>query len=288
MSRVNFNRSLCRGLKILATLNGEGEHSVASIARDVRLPRTTTHRVLSTLVAEGFVARDAVAGSFRVTAMVRDLFDTFDETSLLVQAAKPLVSELGQRVIWPVTIATLSGTSVLLRQTTDDTSPLAVTHFAPGYRMPLSESASGLVLLAFSPPHQQQMLVDLLYQPSTAHEQPIPRAELEQRIARTHKLGYAFVVRPGRFSKRCSLAVPVQASEDAMVALVIRFAGSAVTRQVVLEKFVPELRRTAVAIVGALKAQQANRKSRATSREQPRKQRVGKARAAVRAAAAMA
>ena len=281
MSRLNFNRSLCRGLKILATLNGDGQHSVASIARDVQLPRTTTHRILSTLVAEGFVARDTAADSFRITSMVRDLFDTFDDTSLLVQTAKPIVAELGQRVIWPVTIATLSGTTVLLRQTTDDTSPLAVTHFAPGYRMPLSESASGLVLLAFSRPHQQQMLLDLLYQPSTAHEQPIPRAELEQRIARTQKLGYAFIVRPGRFSERCSLAVPVQASEDAIVALVVRFAGSAVTRQVVLEKFLPELRQTAITIVEALKAQQAKRKAPTSAAEQSRKPRARKVSAAV-------
>lgn len=282
MSRLNFNRSLCRGLKILATLNGDGQHSVASIARDVKLPRTTTHRILSTLVAEGFVARDTAADSFRITSMVRDLFDPFDDTSLLVQTAKPIVAELGQRVIWPVTIATLSGTTVLLRQTTDDTSPLAVTHFAPGYRMPLSESASGLVLLAFSRPHQQQMLLDLLYQPSTAHEQPIPRAELEQRIAQTHKLGYALVVRPGRFSDRCGLAVPVQASEDAIVALVIRYARSAVSRQVVLEKFLPELRQTAIAIVEALKAQQLARKSRAkVGSEQPRKPRSRKVSAVV-------
>ena len=281
MSRSNFNRSLCRGLKILATLSGDGQHSVASIARDVELPRTTTHRILATLVAEGFVTRDTNADSFRITSMVRELFDTFDDTSLLVQTAKPIVAELGHRVIWPLTIATLSGTSVLLRQTTDDTSPLAVTHFAPGYRMPLSESASGLVLLAYSRPHQQQMLLDLLYQPSTAHEQPIPRAELEERIARTQKLGYAYVVRPGRLSERCSLAVPVQASEDAIVALVVRFARSAVTRQVVLETFLPQLRQTAITIVETLKAQQASKRAQAMAVERARKSRSRKVSEAV-------
>jgi IclR family transcriptional regulator, mhp operon transcriptional activator len=248
---MHLNRSLGRGLRILASLNADGDHKVASIARDVGLPRTTTFRVLTTLIAEGYVARDPVNDTFHPTSMVRDLFCGFDDKDLLVQVANPFVAELGQRLVWPLTIATLAGTAVLLRQTTDDVSPLAVTHYAPGYRMRISDSASGLVLLAFSSKSQRQMLLDLLYQPSSSERPLITREQLERRVARVRETGYAWVHKPGRVAERSSLAVPVQASDDSIAALVVRFARSAVKQRVVLEKFLPELRTTAAHIVEA-------------------------------------
>ena len=248
---MHLNRSLGRGLRILGILNSDREHTVASLARDARLPRTTTFRILRTLISEGFVDRDSVTDTFRPTSMVRGLSDGFDDTAWLVQVAKPFVAELGRRVVWPVSIATLSGASVLVRQTTDETSPLAVVRYAPGARMPLGNSASGLVLLAFSRPSQTRMLIDLLYQPSVAKEQNYTRPELERRVQETHNLGYALVHRPGRVSERSSLAVPVRVSDDTLCAIVVRFARSAVRQQVAAEKFLPAARQTAHAIIEA-------------------------------------
>jgi IclR family mhp operon transcriptional activator len=248
---MHLNRSLGRGLRILHILNSDVAHTVASLARDASLPRTTTFRILRTLIAEGFVRRDTVADTFHPTAMVRGLSDGFDDTAWLVQVAKPFVADLGRKVVWPVSIATLSGTSVLVRQTTDENSPLAVVRYAPGARMPLGNSASGRVLLAFSRLHQRRMLMDLMYQPSLADEQTYSREELEAQVQEVSMLGYAWVHRPGRVSERSSLAVPVQVSEDTLCAVVVRFARSAVRHQVAAEKFLPALRQTAHAIVQA-------------------------------------
>ena len=55
---MHLNRSLGRGLKMLAILNTGGEHRVASLARAVHLPRSTAFRILCTLVEEGYVWRD--------------------------------------------------------------------------------------------------------------------------------------------------------------------------------------------------------------------------------------
>jgi len=243
-----LNRSLGRGLRILNILNSDLEHTVASIARDAALPRTTTFRILRTLIAEGFVHRDTVSDTFHPTAMVRGLSDGFDDTAWLVQVAKPFVAELGRRVVWPVSIATLSGMSVLVRQTTDEDSPLAVVRYAPGARMPLGTSASGLVLLAFSRAHQRRMLIDMMYQPSFKREQDLTREAFEQRVQEVANVGYAWVHRPGRVSERSSLAVPVRVNEDTLCAVVVRFARSAVRHQVAAEKFLPALRKTAHAI----------------------------------------
>jgi IclR family mhp operon transcriptional activator len=112
---MHINRSLGRGLRMLALLNAGGDHRVSSLARAVKLPRSTAFRILCTLVEEGYVARDPVTDVYYPTAMVLALSDGFDAMARLVHAARPLVTELGRKLVWPVTLATPSGTTVLLR-----------------------------------------------------------------------------------------------------------------------------------------------------------------------------
>jgi len=246
---MHLNRSLGRGLKMLAILNTGGEHRVASLAREVKLPRSTAFRILCTLVEEGYVWRDPATDIYHPTAMVRALSDGVDGTDRLVQAAQPLVTALGKELIWPVDLATLSGTAVLMRQTTDAQSPLAVVRYSAGYRAPLLDRASGLVLLAYSDRPQSQMLLDLLYR-ADAQERPcIARADAERLIAQVRGLGFSCVQRAGQSSERSSLSVPVLAGGDSLAALSVRFARSAVTQQVIMERFLPALRRATQGMV---------------------------------------
>jgi IclR family mhp operon transcriptional activator len=246
---MHFNRSLGRGLKMLAILNTGGEHRVASLARAVKLPRSTAFRILCTLVEEGFVRRDPANDTYHPTAMVQALSDGFDGTARLVQVAEPLVNALGKELIWPVNLATLSGTSVLLRQTTDAISPLAVVRYSAGYRAPLLDRASGLVLLAFSDRPQGRMLIDLLYRLDAPEPPSVDRTDAERLIADVRSLGFSCVHRPSQSSERSSLSVPVLAVGDTLAALSVRFARSAVTQQVIMERFLPALRRAAHGMV---------------------------------------
>jgi IclR family mhp operon transcriptional activator len=246
---MHFNRSLGRGLKILAILNTGGEHRVASLARAVKLPRSTAFRLLCTLVEGGYVWRDPATDIYYPTAMVRALSDGFDGTARLVQAAHPLVTELGKQLIWPVNLATLSGTSVLLRQTTDAASPLAVVRYSAGYRAPLLDRASGLVLLAFSDRPQSQMLLDLIYRPDAPERPEVARADAERLILDVRKVGFLYMHRAGQSAERSSLSVPVLAGGDTLAALSVRFARSAVTQQIIMERFLPTLRHAAHGIV---------------------------------------
>jgi IclR family mhp operon transcriptional activator len=262
---MHFNRSLGRGLKMLAILNAGGEHRVASLARAVNLPRSTAFRLLCTLVENGYVWRDPDSDVYHPTSMVLALSDGFDATARLVLAAKPKVAELGKELVWPVVLATLSGTSVLWRQTTDAMSPLAVVRYAPGFRTPILGEAAGLVLLAFSSRQQSDMLLDLLYR-DDARGKNLPARhgiarddDLEHTIAEIRRLGYACVHRGGGPSDRSGLAVPVRAGPDVLAAVVVRFARSAVNQEVIMERFLPALRRTARRIVEVFEASPSTR-----------------------------
>jgi IclR family mhp operon transcriptional activator len=246
---MHYNRSLGRGLKMLAVLNAAGEHRVASLARAVDLPRSTAFRILCTLVEQGYVRRDPATDRYHPTALVLALSDGFDATARLVQAAEPVVTELGRQLVWPVMLATLSGTSALLRQCTDAANPRAVVRNPVGCRTPLVDRATGLVLLAFTNPEPRRVLMDMIYREEAAERPIISRAEAERRVTDVRAAGFACLHQPGDAAERSSLAVPVRAGPDALATVAVRFSRHAVSRQVVMDRFLPALRRAAHGIV---------------------------------------
>jgi IclR family mhp operon transcriptional activator len=125
-------RALMRGLDALTVLNLRDGATVSEVAQEIRLPRTTVYRILETLCNAGFVFRDAADDRYRLTILVRSLSGGFDDEAWVTQIAKPAIHELCNEIVWPVAIATLSGTSMLVRVFTDHSSPLALERYYTG------------------------------------------------------------------------------------------------------------------------------------------------------------
>ena len=153
-------RALMRGLDALTVLNLRDGATVSEVAQEIRLPRTTVYRILETLCNAGFVFRDAADERYRLTILVRGLSDGFDDEAWVTQIAKPLINDLCRDIVWPVSIATLSGTTMLVRESTDHGSPMALERYPAGFRAPLLTTATGRVYLANSRPPQS----DTVYQ----------------------------------------------------------------------------------------------------------------------------
>src|SRR6202789_3620343 len=116
-------RALNRGLEVLTELNRLDRAAINTLANAGGLPRTTTYRILETLRLAGYVERDAHDDCYRPTIMVRALSDGFDDEAMVAHIAKPLLAHLGSQIIWPVAIATPSGSTMMIRETTDRQSP---------------------------------------------------------------------------------------------------------------------------------------------------------------------
>src|SRR5271165_3728133 len=101
-------RALTRGLDALTVLNSRDGATVSEVALEIRLPRTTVYRILETLCNAGFVFRDAADDRYRLTVEVRRLRHA-DDDAWVPQIAKPAIDALGRDIVWPVSIATLSG-----------------------------------------------------------------------------------------------------------------------------------------------------------------------------------
>src|SRR5579859_4624305 len=137
-------RALMRGLDALTFLNLRDGATVSEVAQEIRLPRTTVYRILETLCGAGFVFRDPSDERYRLTIKVRALSGGFDDDAWVTQIAKPLISDLGREIVWPVSISTLLGSSMVVRETNSN-ALLAVERDSAGHRMPMLTTAAGRV-----------------------------------------------------------------------------------------------------------------------------------------------
>ena len=242
-------RALIRGLAALAVLNRRNGATVSEVTSEIKLPRTTTYRILETLSEAGYVYRDPADDRYRLTLMVRGLADGFDDEAWISEIARPCINDLGKDIVWPVNLLSPSGTSMLIRETTDYASPLAVERFSAGFRLPLLLSASGRVYLAFCQPQTRDTLLDILSR-STREEDQLARSrpELEKIFAATREQGYAISLRTRRVAEEMAISVPVLVEDRVLAVVAVRFSPSAVPQGLAVERFYPKLLETAQTI----------------------------------------
>lgn len=243
MSSTRPIRALLRGLEVLHVLNQHNGATVSEVASSIDLPRTTTYRILETLCVAGYAYRAAADDRYRLTIMVRGLSDGFDDEAWVTQIARPYIYELCREIVWPVAIATLSGSTMLIRQTTDHQSPLAVEKRGPGFRVPVLTSASGLCYLAFCAKEQRDSLLDILA--NSRHEADRParnRNKIYDSLVETRKQGFAVSHRMRRISEELSFSVPILAEDRVLATLTLRCSSTAVPEAEAIKKFVPKLK----------------------------------------------
>jgi len=165
---------------------------------------------------------------------------------------------LCREIIWPVSIATLSGTTMLVRESTDHSSPLATERYSAGFRAPLLTTATGRAYLANSSAPQREMVIDILSRSNKEEDKPARgRAELQRLLADIKSSGYATTVRSRRLAEEISLGVPVLLHDRVLASLTVRFAASAVPQKIGVERFLPKLRQAAARISVLFSEQQA-------------------------------
>ena len=243
MSSTRPIRALLRGLEVLHVLNQHDGATVSEVASSIDLPRTTTYRILETLCVAGYAYRAVSDDRYRLTIMVRGLSDGFDDEAWITQIARPYIYELCREVVWPVAIATLSGSTMLIRQTTDHQSPLVVEKHGPGFRVPILSSAAGLCYLSFCPKEQRDSLLDILANSRKETDRPARnRKKVYDTLVETRKRGFAIAHRKRRISEELSISVPIIAEDRLLAVLSFRCSSTAIPEAEALKKFVPKLR----------------------------------------------
>jgi IclR family mhp operon transcriptional activator len=252
-------RALTRGLDALTVLNLRDGATVSEVAQEIRLPRTTVYRILETLTNAGFVFRDEADDRYRLTVMVRGLSNGFDDETWITRVARPIILELGREIGWPVSISTFDGTAMMLRETSDHQTPLAIERYSAGIRLPLLGSAAGRMFLALCPAAQRDGLLDTLARSNKEEDKLArsPRADVERMLAEISTQGHATVTRTRRMVDEISVATPVLFEERVLAVLTVRFMAGAVAPKAGLERFLPKLQQCAAKISGEFSQHQA-------------------------------
>ena len=249
-------RALQRGLEVLHVLNLHNGATVSEVASAIDLPRTTTYRILETLCVAGYAYRAVSDERYRLTILVRGLSDGFDDEAWVTQIARPYIYELCNELVWPIAVATLSGSTMLIRQTTDHRSPLAIEKRGPGFRVSILGSASGLAYIAYCSKEQREATLDMLGRSRRDEDKPAKnRKKVYETLADVRKRGYAIWHRPRRVSDETSISVPVLSDDRLLATVTIRFSASAVPEAEAGQKFVPRLRAVAQKIGADFTAQ---------------------------------
>jgi len=239
-------RALSRGLEVLAELNRRERAPIHALSSAVRLPRTTTFRILETLRLAGFVQRDSHDDCYRPTVLVRSLADGFDDEALVAHIGKAHLPTLARQIVWPMDIATPAGSAMVVRETSR--SPLALEPAGAGDRLPMLTSAAGRAYLAFSQaPVREALLESLALDPLVPRSLPDERLarnrpEIERILQETRAQGFAMSQRPRRISQEVSLALPLRAADRVLGTLGVRFAATAVPIRSAIHEFLPRMR----------------------------------------------
>jgi IclR family mhp operon transcriptional activator len=177
------------------------------------------------------------------------LSDGFDDEAWVTQIAKPFINDLCREIVWPVSIATLSGTAMLVRESTDHSSPLAIERYSAGFRAPLLTTAAGRVYLANSPAPQREALIEILARSNKEEDKPArARADLQRMLGDIRAAGFATATRTRRLMEEVNISVPVLLRDRVLASLTVRFAASAVPLKTGLERFLPKLHQCAARI----------------------------------------
>lgn len=244
--------SVCRALDVLRTVNRLGIASVHAIYEETGFPKPTIVRMLETLSAEGYIARDNMCGGYWVTSRVHELTSGFRGTPRVIEAARPLAIDLTRRIKWPIGIGVIDGDAIAIKFWTGAISPWAHTNTVLGLRPDFLSTAMGRAYVAFCSDSEREHHIRALRSDPARRfgeaEERRYRALLEQVRAD----GYATRDPKTKPYRSTTVAMPIREGETVHALINVSFFTTAVPKNDIAEKIVAPLRATTTKIEAAM------------------------------------
>ncbi|MBI5524472.1 MAG: IclR family transcriptional regulator [Desulfarculus sp.] len=214
--------ALDRGLQVLEAFGRRGfSLSLAGLAAELKLPKPTLHRLLSTLMARGYVLQSVKGGAYCLGPAVLDLGFAMLDGLEVREAALPFLEALFQEVEANVNLSVLEpgGLEVMYVARLRRQEVLSL-NLNVGSRLPSYSSSPGRVLLANLPgPQRRQALAGILADPQAAAWLEGRRVDLAAVLDQVAEQGYA--VNDGEYLPELfAMAAPVWDQERRAVAAV--------------------------------------------------------------------
>jgi len=201
--------------QVLRALDGENQGlSLAQLADRIGLPRSTVHRIVTALAAEGLVATASPAGRVRIGPEFARLASSSQAD--LWTAAEPYMRRIFDEIGETVDCSVLDGAHVRVIHGIPARHHLRVAAEV-GTTFPLHCSAKGRAILAAYPPEvASRMLPDVLER--FTDKTVTDRAEVLQMLAEARQAGVAYN-REEATRGICTAAIAVRAPSGVLLAI---------------------------------------------------------------------
>ncbi|WP_210491520.1 IclR family transcriptional regulator [Patulibacter sp. SYSU D01012] len=189
-----------RVAEVLQLLNdGRTELTTSDVAEALSLSRSTAHRYLVSMAAEGLLERDPARAAFRAGPLLVRFWTSPLGREHVIELARVYMHRLTEELHETSVVSLWGGTSPVVAACRTDTTRQSHVAVRPGSRLPLT-SAQGEVFLA--------MMRDRTVADRLMAEEPLElRQEMDARLQRIRDQGIA--VRDGVVDGMRTLAAPV-------------------------------------------------------------------------------
>lgn len=239
--RFKLNASLAKGLKVLRELNNVGRSNPGEIARRAGVDRTTTYRLLETLMVLGYIERSPSDGTFVLATKVRELSDGLTEYDVASRVVAEEMAALAPKVQWPSDLAVFDRGWMVIRESTHRISPFSIHRQMVGKQRPLADSALGrAALCAASAEDRESMLGIAQAEGALRQDIAMVRQHIADVLEDYDQRGYCWSV-GGTDTRISAIAVPVATGTGIHAALNVLFFTSALSIDVAAQKFLAPL-----------------------------------------------
>lgn len=236
--------ALMRGLRIMETFGKRGfTLSLAEVAQDLKLPKSTAFRLLNTLVGMGYVVQPLKGGPYSLgPAALRLGYAVLDGLEVR-EAALPHLEALFVQVGGHVNLNLLDQSRrEIISVARFSQREILSLNLSVGSRLPVYNSTSGRVLSAFLPADQRrELLKGLLADPEAKSWLQSREVDLETVWEQVRQQGYA-VVDGEYLPELFAVGAPVMAGDgqvEAAVSVALLRRGQ--TRQEMLDRVLEPL-----------------------------------------------
>ena len=264
MEKESAVRAIGRGLAVLRVINRHGSLNMMAIAKLSAMPYPTACRIVDTLMDEGMVEREPSRKFYRATSLVMALSHGYQPEDDLATASAVPIGDLTKRYLWPISVCSRVGTTMMIRACSHRHSPKTLNMYYPGYTIPILGCSAGMAYLAHCDDNERAMIVGSLTTSQTADES---LADLDEVLGDIRRNGFASLelcdhtANPGKTS---SLSAPILVDGRCEGTVTLAFFASAVTMRDAIQSLAAPLRETARAIARSLAE-----KAAANTRRQP-------------------
>ncbi|MCZ7568936.1 MAG: IclR family transcriptional regulator [Ardenticatenaceae bacterium] len=213
----NLDQSVLKALKLLEFLaTTEDGLRITELSEKSGYPVSTTHRLLATLSAMGYVEQDPHTNRYHLGIKVLSLQAQAIRQRPLMRLAITYLNRLKQEVNETVNLGILSEKSIVYLESLVPDSSLAF-YSPPGTKMPLHCTATGKVLLAYMPALERERLLASLPLPPATPNTITSMMVLRNHLEEIQVRGYAIDDEEYAVGVRC-IAAPIVDHRNQVIA----------------------------------------------------------------------